>query len=135
MGRIKREIALKVAAEAITNMSDADARKFLEMLDVGLWDLDLHKEPKYPLFQIIFRTSNPQNADICKKYLILCNKWEKQRVLIRPFLKKLVPMMPYSTKQKKADIVLRMVNVADAKRGDWKKDLNDLADRFRNVKE
>jgi hypothetical protein len=149
MGRIKREImALRVAAAAIRNMSDTDVCRFVEMLKIALWYPDLHasKNERYPLPQIVFKTSNPQNADIAVneiapkgvsivanlEALIPSNKWVKRRVLVRAVLERMMPYLK-SAKQRKAEIALQMLNVADAKHDDWKEELNDLAERFREV--
>lgn len=135
-------MGLIVSATAVTNMNDTDAHKLAEMLDVKLWSIDLHFRPHaYCLPEIVIRPPNPQTAAyIAEKYCGV-NYDEKKhartitvrrRVLMRAFLKRMMPCLE-PLKQKKADIALRMLNVADAKLDGRIDELNDLAERFKEV--
>lgn len=133
MGPAKREImALRVAAEGIRNMSDTDACKLAEMLDVKLWYPDLHhsKDERYPLPQVVVKRSNSQTDDIAERYLIPSGKWVKRRVLVRAVLERMMQYLK-PLQQTKAGIALRMLNVADAQLDGWKEELSDLAERFK----
>lgn len=126
----KREIIFKQAAESIREMSDTDACKLAEMLDVRLSHPDLHasRDQPYPLPQIIIRASNPQTkADIAVRYHVTCNKWVGHRDLVRAFLERITLLTNLEPlKRSKAGIALEMLDVADNRRKlhDWKERLN-----------
>lgn len=134
---MKRERIFKEIAESIREMSDTEACKLAEMLDVKLWYPDLHasKDQPYALPQIIIRTSNPQTvADIDANYRVSCNEWVRRRDLVRAFLERTEKYLELS-KRSKAGIALEMLDVADNKRKypDWKERLNISEKRFNSL--
>lgn len=134
---LREKLVEQKAQEILNEMTEEEARELAKRCTIRLFYPDVHaSKVKYPLPQLVFKMDTAEDASkFLDRWSGVCTKSRpnivvvSRELLVQAFLKRMLPYLEIEEKRK-ADIALKMLEVAFNKPPRWKERLIDLGKEF-----